>query len=99
VTIGSATGPSAGSRYLDASSCEGIGQRLKRIRDNLLLTQAELSERSRVPLATIKDIERGATQRPRNATLKALASALGVHPLQLLQGTERVDGNWPGGVS
>ena len=66
--------------------CESIGNRLRRLRDSALMTQAELSRQSGVPLPTIKDIERGATTRPRNSTIRALAEALDVQPRFLLFG-------------
>lgn len=78
---------------MDASSYAGIGQRLKRLRDAQLVTQAELSTRAGVPLATIKDIERGVTRRPRNATIRALAIALVADPLYLLHGVAHIDEN------
>lgn len=65
---------------------ETVGQRVKYLRDNLMLTQSELHHVSGVPLPTIKDIERGATMRPHNATLERLAAALKVSPVYLLLG-------------
>jgi transcriptional regulator with XRE-family HTH domain len=67
---------------------EPICSRLKRLRDQKVLTQAELSRASGVPLPTLKDIERGATKRPRVATLRALALALGVDAAYLATGKQ-----------
>lgn len=67
-------------------SVDSVGQRLRRLRNAALMTQVDLARRSGVPLPTIKDIERGATTRPRNATLRALARALDVEPALLLFG-------------
>jgi transcriptional regulator with XRE-family HTH domain len=67
---------------------EPIDVRLKRLRDARLLTQTDLSRESGVPLPTIKDIERGATLRPRNNTLRALSLALQVDPQYLLRGIQ-----------
>ena len=66
---------------------EPIKSRLKRLREERLLTQADLSHKSGVPLPTIKDIERGVTVRPRNTTIRALSQALNVDPHYLLLGT------------
>ena len=55
-----------------------VSRRLKEIRTQKVLTQVGLHKKSNVPLPTIKDIERGATQTPRPNTLHQLASALGV---------------------
>jgi len=65
---------------------EAVGNRLRRLRDRKPWTQAELSRASGVPLQTIKDIERGASKRPRNRTVRALADALQVSASYLLWG-------------
>ena len=65
---------------------ETVGQRLRFLRDNLMLTQSDLHQASGVPLPTIKDIERGVSKRPRNATLARLAVVLQVSPTYLLFG-------------
>ena len=71
---------------MSQSDHEDLRDRLKRLRDAQLLTQAELATKSGVPLPTIKDIERGATIRPRNQTLRALSHSLDVDPIYLLHG-------------
>lgn len=67
---------------------ETTGQRIRRLRDGVPLTQAELACSSGVPLQTIKDIERGATKRPHNSTLRALSLALHVEVQYLLYGED-----------
>ena len=76
---------------MDRSQQESIGERTKRLRRRRVMTQAELSRISRVPLPTIKDIERGATTGPRPATLRMLAAALGVDASYLLNGGDSLD--------
>ena len=48
-----------------------------------MLTQCQLSDRSGVPLPTLKDIERGHSQTPRDSTLLLLAGVLQVEPQYL----------------
>src|SRR5690349_18878247 len=62
---------------------ESIGQRIKRLRRARSLSQAELSAQSGVPLATLKDVERGKVGVPQPRTLRKLAVALGIEPNQL----------------
>lgn len=73
---------------------ESIGQRLKRLRRSMVLSQAELSNISGVPLPTIKDIERGVTAIPRGKTIRALAKALGVTASYLLNGDSSLDNKY-----
>lgn len=70
---------------------ESIGNRIKRLRDQLVITQVELSIISGVPLPTIKDIERGATLIPRVKTLRALARVFRVSASYLRNGDALLD--------
>jgi len=60
------------------------GEKLKRYRRAAALTQRDLGERADVAQATIAEIEGGRIREPRPRTLKALADALDVTPLDLL---------------
>ena len=73
------------------SSEEPISKRIKRLRHHLVLSQADLSTLSGIPLPTIKDIERGATSVPRVKTLRALAHALQVTASYLRNGDSTLD--------
>lgn len=66
---------------------ETIGQRIRRLRNAVPLTQRELAEQSGVPEATIKDIELK-PRRPHNSTLRPLAQVLGVTAAYLLSGDD-----------
>lgn len=72
----------------DDPAQESVGERVKRLRSQRVLSQRELAELSSVPLPTLKDIERGATTQPRPRTIRDLAQALGVSPTFLLHGKE-----------
>jgi len=67
---------------------ETIAQRLKESRENINISQAELSRRSKVKKVTISKIEAGGTDMPRLATLNALANSLGVSRVWLLFGPD-----------
>jgi tetratricopeptide (TPR) repeat protein/transcriptional regulator with XRE-family HTH domain len=56
---------------------------LRRLRKLRVLTQKELAKESRVPLSTISDLERGISQRPHPATVRKLATALGLSGAEL----------------
>ena len=43
------------------------------------ITQLQLSEKAKIPIGTIRDIFRGATQHPRIDTMKAIEDALGLN--------------------
>jgi len=58
---------------------DSIGKRLESARDRRLWTQEQLAQESTVPVVTISRIENDRySQRPRVATLRKLAEALGV---------------------
>lgn len=78
------------TRDITNGTIETIGQRIRKLRDGIPLTQQELSEKSGVPVATIKDIERK-PRRPHNKTLRNLAQALNVTPTYLLFGQEKCE--------
>ena len=61
--------------------------RLREVREEKFVTQAELSQRTGVTEATISRLETGATQ-PRISTVRKLAAGLGVHPEQLVVRSE-----------
>jgi transcriptional regulator with XRE-family HTH domain len=57
--------------------------RLRELREEKFITQAELSERTGVTEATISRLETGVTQ-PRISTVRKLAAGLGVKPERLV---------------
>ncbi len=61
--------------------------RLREVREEKFVTQAELSKRTGVTEATISRIETGVTQ-PRISTTRKLAAGLGVEPEQLVARSE-----------
>ncbi|MET8682878.1 helix-turn-helix transcriptional regulator [Streptomyces sp. NPDC004732] len=68
-----------------------VGQRIAATRKAKRLRQADLAREAFVSLAMVKAIERG-VRKPSDATLEAIAAALGVDPTRLLTtftGTER----------
>lgn len=60
-----------------------VGDRVREVRHERGLTQAELSERTGVGCPALSKIETGKA-RPHRATITALALALGVEPESLL---------------
>ena len=56
-------------------------------REHLGMTQAELARRAGMQQSAVARIERG-DSRPRRATLRRLATAMGLHPGQLLLDVE-----------
>lgn len=60
-----------------------LAERLKDARRRAMLTQAQLAEDSGVGVATIRRIEGGDITEPRFSTLRKLARALDVPPLEL----------------
>lgn len=63
-----------------------MGERLRAIRTRRLLTQKELAAKVGVRWQTISEIESG-RQSPRFSTIRALAEALGVEPVELTGAT------------
>lgn len=59
-----------------------IGRNLKRLREDRLLTQAELAERAGVALSSLVRIENNQVD-PRFSSIKKLARALDVEPKEL----------------
>ena len=55
-----------------------LAELLKQYRVRARLSQEELSERARLSVRAISDLERGLKQRPRNATVRLLVAALGL---------------------
>lgn len=69
---------------------ESIGSRLKAARESAGLSQSELARRAGLRHATVCDMEAGKVdeERVRVATVRALATALGVRASELLDGEE-----------
>jgi transcriptional regulator with XRE-family HTH domain len=62
-----------------------IGEQVRQLRRERLLTQDELSGKSGVGVASIIRIERGQVE-PRFSTIKKLAAGLEVDPVELVRG-------------
>ncbi|MEV4218703.1 tetratricopeptide repeat protein [Nonomuraea sp. NPDC049725] len=58
---------------------EGLGALLRAWRERALLTQEQLAQRAGVDARTIRRLERDVVQRPRNASILQLATALGLN--------------------
>jgi transcriptional regulator with XRE-family HTH domain len=69
---------------MSSSLLSPITLRLREVRKDRKLTQAELSERSGVPQSTISRIEAGETGSISLANLERLADALGVNAALLI---------------
>lgn len=67
-----------------AAQQETTGQRIKRRRRELGLTQQALAESAGLSAKTVLAIERGATTAPRVPTIRAIARALGCEVGDLL---------------
>jgi transcriptional regulator with XRE-family HTH domain len=63
---------------MDSGDRQALGQRLSTARVALGLTQLQLAVRAGVHARTVAGLERGATQRPHQDTVRRLARALGV---------------------
>jgi transcriptional regulator with XRE-family HTH domain len=59
-----------------------IGRNLRRLREDRLLTQAELAEHAGIALSSLVRIENDQVD-PRFKSIRKLAHALDVHPLEL----------------
>jgi len=64
--------------YVEISSMNKFGSRLKQLREAKSLTQLALAEKSGVGKTSIRNIEQGIGRYPRFDTMVALAKALGV---------------------
>jgi transcriptional regulator with XRE-family HTH domain len=73
---------------MDMLATVKTGEKLKRYRRGAGLTQVELAEEAGVAQSTVTQIETGTITEPRPGTLKALADALGITPLDLLDDVE-----------
>ncbi len=60
-----------------------IGTQVKRVRERSLLTQEELADRAGIGTATLNRIEKDRVE-PQFRTIRKLAKALDVDPLELL---------------
>ena len=60
-----------------------VGERVRRLRNELALTQGELAEEVGITITALSRIERNEAQ-PRPKTRRRLAEALGVKPRDLL---------------
>lgn len=67
-----------------------IGERVKELRESKGLQQARLAHQAGITERSLRDIENGTTRNPSTATVKGLASALGVPPEELL-GNEPIE--------
>jgi transcriptional regulator with XRE-family HTH domain len=61
-----------------------IGERLRNLRKQALMSQRELAKRSGVGVTTIVRIERNQVE-PHGSTIRKLAEALGVDPYELVK--------------
>ena len=59
-----------------------IGKNLRRLREDRLLTQAELAERAGIALSSLVRVENDQVD-PRFSTIRKLARALEIHPREL----------------
>jgi transcriptional regulator with XRE-family HTH domain len=62
-----------------------IGRNLRRLREDRLLTQAELAERAGIALSSLVRIENDQVD-PRFSSIRKLAQALDVDPRELTRG-------------
>ncbi len=62
---------------------ERLSTRLQRLRLSAGLTQHETARRAGISVGTLRDLEQGRTTAPREASLAALAAALGIDPAEL----------------
>lgn len=69
--------------------------KLREVRERLLVTQADLAERTGIAEATISRLENG-MQRPRISTVRKIATALDVAPEELIAWGEDAPGEETG---
>jgi transcriptional regulator with XRE-family HTH domain len=62
------------------------GQKLRKARDERLLSQRELAEKARLSPTTILKLEAGRVDEPHPRTVRKIAEALGVDPQELIDG-------------
>lgn len=62
---------------------ESTGAKVRRLRDDLSLSQRELASEAGVSPATILKIEKDEVENPHPSTMRKLAAALGVPPRDL----------------
>jgi transcriptional regulator with XRE-family HTH domain len=60
-----------------------FGERIRELRRERLLTQEDLAEKSGLNANSIVRIENGTIKEPRFSTVRKLAAALGVDPMDL----------------
>jgi transcriptional regulator with XRE-family HTH domain len=63
-----------------------VGENLRRLRTLNALTQAQLAERAELTETAVARAERNETE-PHMTTVRKLADALGVHPRELVEGS------------
>lgn len=66
---------------------EQIGPRIRHARERAVLSQGEFAQRVGISQNALSRIETGHS-RPRMATIRKIAEALGVPPTQLVEGKE-----------
>jgi len=63
-----------------------VGERIRELREERLLTQEELASKARLNPNSIVRIETGSVTRPRFSSIRKIAAALEVDPRELIQG-------------
>jgi transcriptional regulator with XRE-family HTH domain len=64
------------------------GEKLRRVRDEHLLSQRELAEKAGLSPTTILKLEAGRVAEPHPRTIRKLAQALEVDPREIVKGAE-----------
>ena len=72
-----------------------LGERIATLREEQVLTQAELAERAKISPSTISLIESGKVPRPHVGTIRKIARALGVEPQDLRRAEEPISPKAP----
>ncbi len=62
---------------------ETTGDKVRRVRDDLMLSQRELAVEAGISPATLNNIENNNIKRPHPSTVRKIAAALGVEPRDL----------------